>query len=439
VLALLGALLLLIVPLRAASAHASLISSVPAAGSHVSTPVNSLHLVFSEPIVAALSHVTLHGSTGTMTDVVISADPRDVHALRGTMPRLADGTYRVTWHITSADGHPVSGTFDFTVGSVATDTLPPVTGPPVGNGMSEAMRGSMGGGIYEATFAGAAVLPALLRGLALSALLSLCGLLGFTAYSSLPESGAQRKLCVSLSIASFALLLAHLVVWLLHISPAHTLDPDTVTAALSREVGLNELVRLILALLAAWAIILARRLRLGFAFALAAVIAGGAIGHPAAINPVISIPFKAIHLVAVAFWIGGLLWILSSDKTSFDTVAAAATVSSIALLAVIATAVSGMVEAFLFLPTLSDLFTSDYGLTLLGKTAGLLILVLFGAYHRYRVLPVMAVSGDARFRGSIRRELVVMIAVIMLGGLLAYVPTPSAPMATGASPTHNAN
>jgi putative copper export protein len=108
-------------------------------------------------------------------------------------------------------------------------------------------------------------------------------------------------------------------------------------------------------------------------------------------------------------------------------------VSSIALLAVIATALTGTVQAFLFLPTLSDLFASDYGLTLLGKTAGFLVLVLFGAYHRYRVLPAMALAGESQFRRSIRRELIVMIAVIMLGGLLAYVPTPEAPATTGST------
>ena len=49
-------------------------------------------------------------------------------------------------------------------------------------------------------------------------------------------------------------------------------------------------------------------------FAVAGVVVGGAIGHPAAIQPEWSIPAKAIHLVASAAWIGGLLWLATAER-----------------------------------------------------------------------------------------------------------------------------
>ena len=77
----------------------------------------------------------------------------------------------------------------------------------------------------------------------------------------------------------------------------------------------------------------------------------------------------------------------------------------------------------LFLPSPLDLFRSAYGYTTLAKVLGLGLLVLFGAHHRFRVLPRLAEESVAGgFRRSLRTELLVMFAVVLLGGLLAYLP-----------------
>jgi putative copper resistance protein D len=87
--------------------------------------------------------------------------------------------------------------------------------------------------------------------------------------------------------------------------------------------------------------------------------------------------------------------------------------------------ISGFVQAFLFLNSWSDLYASAYGLTLLGKVAGLVLLFAFGAYHRSRLMPGLVHDGTPlRLQRSVRREIAVMIAVILLGGFLAYVPVP---------------
>jgi copper transport protein len=409
-------LALAVVPFGEAQAHASLLSSTPANGGHLAASPERIRLVFNEPIVASLSHLMLAGVNGRESQLDVTADPHEVHAIESIVPMLRDGAYRVTWHIISADGHPVSGSIAFSVGSV-TD---------VGAlGVVAHNDGQMEMSDDEPMFAGAALTPALLRGLALSALLSLCGLLGFISYGK-GGSTAQIRLCTWLSVLAAALLTIHLIVWLIHVSPENQLDETIVQAALSREVGLNELLRLLFTALAAWAILLARRLKLAFALALAAVIAGGAIGHAAAIQPLIAIPMKSLHLVGVAFWLGGLLWLASSDA-SRDITASANTVSSIATISIVIVGITGVVQSFLFLPNFSDLFASAYGLTLLGKVTGLAALGAFGAYHRYKLLPrLTAVSGGV-LQKSVKREIAVMILVVMLGGFLAYVPTPHIP------------
>jgi len=53
------------------------------------------------------------------------------------------------------------------------------------------------------------------------------------------------------------------------------------------------------------------------------------------------------------------------------------------------------------------------------------VLVLFGAHHRYRVMPRLAEAGVVDdFARSLRKEVLVISVVILIGGLLAYIPPP---------------
>ena len=96
----------------------------------------------------------------------------------------------------------------------------------------------------------------------------------------------------------------------------------------------------------------------------------------------------------------------------------------------LAVAFTGVVQTRLFLASWSGLVTSAYGLLVLAKTAGLVALVAFGAYHRQRLMPqvvatLTAATGARVLRASVVREVIVIAIVILLGGLLAYVPPPS--------------
>ena len=63
-------------------------------------------------------------------------------------------------------------------------------------------------------------------------------------------------------------------------------------------------------------------------------------------------------------------------------------------------------------------------MTLIGKFAGLAALAAFGAYHRYRLIPSLTDENAGTLNRSVRREIAVMMLVVILGGFLAYVPTP---------------
>ena len=210
-------------------------------------------------------------------------------------------------------------------------------------------------------------------------------------------------------------------------SPTLTLDAGTAITTLGTALGRIEALRVALAILAFGALALVRRERLALIFAAASLVVSSAIGHSAALAPMLSVPAKALHLLGAALWLGGLLWLVSADRTDPDGfLRTAGRVSSIALGAVIVVALSGLIQTLLFLPAVADIVRSAYGIGVLAKVAGLLALVAFGAHHRYRVMPRIAdAPACVRMSRSVTREIAVMVAVVLLGGVLAYIPPPS--------------
>jgi copper transport protein len=107
---------------RPASAHAVLEQTSPADGSTVRTAPDQISLQFGEPVTVESGSIRvfddrLHpvqsgGATG-------SGSPRVGIGLRSG---LHTGTYTVTWRVVSADSHPVSGGFTFSIGHPSTVT-----------------------------------------------------------------------------------------------------------------------------------------------------------------------------------------------------------------------------------------------------------------------------------------------------------------------------
>ena len=421
----------------AARMHATLLSSEPAKASTVATSPERIYLVFSEEVEPSLGRIRLVGPGGRVVALESTGDPRNVSALvaRVTTP-LDSGTWRVEWRIVSEDGHPIDGDFTFAVGvpggggAVATppsadevhDTTSSAAPPTIAMADTTTSASSPSSAMDDVP-----LLPALLRGLGVGVLTALAGLLFFldTRRDRAPQPRAAR-LVSRLSVATALLLTLHLVVWALAVSPDRSLGGDQMAAMLASRVGQVELARTALAVLACWALVLARRERLALIVAIAAILVSSATGHSAAIHPAWTVPARALHLFAVAAWLGGLLWLLTLERSGAEVVATEARrVSSLALAGVIVVSLTGLVQTKFFIGEWGELVRSAYGAVALAKVAGLGVLVLFGAHHRFRVLPRLADAGVADgFTRTLRTEVVVLSLVILVGGLLAYIPPP---------------
>jgi methionine-rich copper-binding protein CopC len=99
-----------------AGAHAFLDHATPAVGSAVRASPTQVELWFTQQLEPAFSTARVSDRSGKQVD---KGDPQvdraDATLLRVSLPRLAPGTYRVTWRVLSVDTHVTEGDFTFDV------------------------------------------------------------------------------------------------------------------------------------------------------------------------------------------------------------------------------------------------------------------------------------------------------------------------------------
>jgi methionine-rich copper-binding protein CopC len=98
-------------------AHAFLDQATPPIGGVVAASPKEVRLTFSEGIEPRFSGIELTTSDGQAVATASAfRDPANDKQLVLTVPLLAPGRYRVTWHVVSVDTHRTEGAFTFTVG-----------------------------------------------------------------------------------------------------------------------------------------------------------------------------------------------------------------------------------------------------------------------------------------------------------------------------------
>ncbi len=114
---LVGLLALSASPLGAAWFHPRLIKSSPGKEQQVTTSPTEIRLWFSERIEPTLSTIALQGADSAkveLSKVRKTDDPASIAA--DVAVSVTPGSYRVSWKTAGRDGHPVRGSFTFSVG-----------------------------------------------------------------------------------------------------------------------------------------------------------------------------------------------------------------------------------------------------------------------------------------------------------------------------------
>ncbi|MEV0947070.1 copper resistance CopC family protein [Rhodococcus sp. NPDC049939] len=97
-----------------AAAHTAVIGSNPDNGAQISTGPNQVSVTFNEPLQAEFASLTVVGPDGnlwTKSDPSVVGDTVSAEVGQLGPP----GEYTIAYRVTSADGHPVSGTRTFTL------------------------------------------------------------------------------------------------------------------------------------------------------------------------------------------------------------------------------------------------------------------------------------------------------------------------------------
>ncbi|WP_125107858.1 MULTISPECIES: copper resistance protein CopC [Gulosibacter] len=100
----------------AASAHDELVSSTPADGDSLESAPTEAVLEFSGNVQEVGTEFALQDASGATVELP------EAYTISGTsisqpLPELEHGEYSLNWRVVSEDGHPISGTIGFGVGS----------------------------------------------------------------------------------------------------------------------------------------------------------------------------------------------------------------------------------------------------------------------------------------------------------------------------------
>ena len=110
------ALLLMMVAIREAGAHAFLDHAAPAVGSAIHGSPAQVRLWFTQELEPAFSTVKVLDHSGTQVDKQDKqVDRANPALLQVSLPELAPGKYRVVWRALSVDTHVTEGDFTFDV------------------------------------------------------------------------------------------------------------------------------------------------------------------------------------------------------------------------------------------------------------------------------------------------------------------------------------
>ena len=149
-----------------ARAHDELVATVPAADATVPAPPTQVQLELSAPAQALGTRVVVTGPAGA----VVSQGAPELRGSTVVQPLpagLAGGVHTVAWQVTTSDGHPLSGTYSFTVAgspAVVEDPAPsaatPDPGVASGAATAQPLDPSSGSGWIAAGAAGVVVLAA---------------------------------------------------------------------------------------------------------------------------------------------------------------------------------------------------------------------------------------------------------------------------------------
>ncbi len=437
---------------RDLSAHLGLLSSTPAAGDSLDAAPREIVLTFTEEIDLPLSRLTLTGPAGAIDIGAIEASDAAREMRAGLPAGLGTGNYRVDWQAVGRDGHPVRGSFSFTV------TLPDEEGatvplPEAAPPSAAAAQPAPPDGEFNAQ----SPLYVLVRWVNYLGILGSIGSVTFIALlrrtMGSAGSGSPRRFMGSavrsatfVGLGAVGLLGISIVLRLQAQSQAILgggLSQQNIGVLLGSDWGSALILQGVAA--AALAVGLALSLRAGTVglgvasvASIALVCSAALTSHAASVRGLrlLAIVADSLHILAAAAWLGTLLMFVVAGVPQLLRLEAPdraetyprllRAFSALALIAGGLVVMTGAFSANLQLTGPSDLLNTRYGLVLLAKLIVAAGVFALGALN-WRRLPRRQQDPDAveHFRRRAALELCIALLVVAATATLVAIPPPS--------------
>ncbi|MFC0213928.1 copper resistance CopC/CopD family protein [Paenibacillus chartarius] len=412
-------LLAIAAPLRV-SAHASLVTAVPEPNTRLAEPPPSITLTFNERLDAGLFYIKVYNEDGdsvTNAAAVMTADQTGVSL---PLPKLPEGAYLVSYHVISADGHPVSGSYPLAIGPGSPEAAITVPSNPASGGHAHGF--SDGFGVEKAG-------KFLSRGIYFAALLAAAG---WAFWIHLASSGTPTAVQAAAGESRQSwrtwttnTLRVH-VIALLFLIATHAPDyvgeggwDEVVQLFTSTSIGLNWVASFALGLIGL--VVVGRSRYLDIAWAAALLLVKSLSGHANAASaqpwPIVA---DYVHLLGAAVWVGGMWAVLASlniDRST--TMGLLRRFSPAALMSIVLLTVTGIISTVLYVPKLSYLLYAEWGYTLIAKIVLVAAVVIVAAFLRFRI---RSTDDPMRVKRLLTAEVSLIAAILLAVGVLTYLP-----------------
>jgi copper transport protein len=458
----------------AALAHAKLVRSQPGANATVTEAPKLIELWFSEELQVSFSTIIVHDQNGKhvdKNDVTLSEGGKK---LQISVEDLPSGKYTVEWKSLSTDGHTMMGQFGFAVALPASSTPAANTSPSPSAQRTPSAQPSASIPVESIQESGTGFSMSIVRWLEYLGMMILFGTFSFRLLVLAPS---MLKATIDESATPLARNDRHFVqfAWLALLLIAITsivgliqetaavqdtslslaLAPSRMWQVISQtSYGGPWLLKMatLLSLAIVVLIILQRKkasarplLWIGLGLMLLMFVAPSLMGHAAATKGwPLAVFSDWLHLVAVAFWVGGLFHLaltMKAVRTGLDDRQRIRLLHEIipaftrlAIASTIIIAVTGVYNSWIHVDRWSALWTTSYGKTLSIKVLLFIPMLMLGGLNTFvihpRVKRVVAGGNEEKdgsapklndaFRRSVAIEVVLGVAVLLAAAVLVF-------------------
>jgi len=424
----------------AASAHALLVGTQPQTGTTVARAPHEVIFEFNQAVGGTPGAVRVYDSAGREVDNGDVSHPRGDERWMGVgLPsQLPEGTYTATYRVISADTHIVYGGLVFNIGHASRSA----------QSVAGLINRNRAGEVTNVAFGAVRALDYLAIALVVGTLAFLllvvpAGLLG---------GSFERRIWRLIALGLLLGMVVSVLGILLQGAEASgeslwsALRWNVISDVLGSRFGWVWGAKAALFAAAALALPLRRRrsYRVGLIAGCAYLVTTPALaGHASIQSPVWAFfPADVLHVTAASVWVGGIaviVFALPLATRSLEPPARTgvllevlARFSPLALAAVVALALTGVIQAYIDIRSVHALTHTTYGALVLLKTGLLGLLFGLGAVNRERVLPTLrrlleggsAPGAIGRLvRDTTRGELATMAAVFgVTAALVSFAP-----------------